>query len=129
MAAEGNEELIGGKGNDVLTASDGNTSLWGGKGNDLLEGGDGLDTFIFRAGDGKDTIRGYSFEDGDILQICDKRGNALDYNKAVSKSVFSGDTLTLSIKGGGKVIFEGVTANSEFTINNETHQINGKKLN
>ncbi|MBR4903197.1 MAG: hypothetical protein IKZ53_00835 [Selenomonadaceae bacterium] len=51
-------------------------------------------------------------------------GNESTFNKAV----FSGGKLTLSIKGGGKVIFDNVTSASEFNINNETYHIAEKRL-
>ena len=124
--------LIGGRGNDILTGGDDNDTLHGGKGNDSLWGGEDKDTFIFRAGEGTDTIKDYNFDEGDMLEICDKRGNVQSSSKkAINKSVFdeNAGTLTLSIKGGGKVIFEGVTSSSEFNINNEIHRIDGKKLN
>jgi Ca2+-binding RTX toxin-like protein len=38
---------MGGAGNDIIT---------GGQGNDLLYGGAGSDTFVFKAGDGHDTV-------------------------------------------------------------------------
>ena len=116
------KELIGSKGNDTLTAGSSGTSLWGGKGNDVLIGDVGADEFIFRAGDGSDTIQG--FDSLDELKIYDKRGKTSTYSKAV----FSGNTLTLSIKGGGKVIFENVSASDSFKINGTPHQISGKKL-
>ncbi|MBR4903237.1 MAG: hypothetical protein IKZ53_01035, partial [Selenomonadaceae bacterium] len=125
------ESLIGGKGNDTLTAGGGDSTLWGGKGNDILIGNEAAqDTFIFRAGEGSDTI--YGFNSGgalDELMILDKRGKESTYNKAV----FSGDpdngTLILSIKGGGKVLLEGISASESIKINGKTHIISGKKLN
>ena len=119
-----NTNLWGGKGNDTLTAGTSGSELWGNKGNDVLIGDVGEDKFIFRAGEGNDTIQGYSFDDGDLLQIYDKHGNESTFNKAV----FSGDTLTLSVKGGGKIILNGVSAGDSFLINNTIHTINGKKL-
>ena len=117
--------LTGGKGNDELRGNDGDDYIRGGKGNDSLWGGDGKDTFIFWAGDGTDVIKDLNHNDVlDELLIYDKRGKASTYSKAV----FSDDTLTLSIKGGGKVIFENVSANDSFKINGTTHQISGKKL-
>ena len=118
------KELIGGKGNDSLTAGSGGSSLWGGKGNDSLYGDDGADIFIFHAGDGSDIIKDYNFDEGDMLKILDKRGKESTYSKAV----FSGDTLTLSIKGGGKVIFEGVSKDTNFNINGNKKIITGKTL-
>ena len=116
--------IIGGKGKDTLTAGSSGSNLWGGKGNDLLIGcDDASDKFIFRAGEGTDTIQG--FESLDELWIYDNRGRESTYNKAV----FGGDTLTLSIKGGGKVILTGIDANDSIKINGYAHTISGKKLN
>jgi len=58
----GADDLAGGAGSDVLVGDFGalffgsNDTLTGGTGNDLLEGGMGADTFVFRPGDGADTI-------------------------------------------------------------------------
>ena len=117
--------LTGGKGADTVYGGDGDDFIQGGKGNDLLWGGDGEDKFIFYAGDGTDIIKDFNSNDVlDELLIYDKRGKASAYSKAV----FSGDTLTLSIKGGGKVIFEGVGKDTSFNINGKTHYISGKTL-
>jgi Ca2+-binding RTX toxin-like protein len=48
--------LKGAAGNDVLIGYAGNDSLEGGTGNDTITGGEGDDTYIFKRGDGKDTI-------------------------------------------------------------------------
>jgi len=52
----GNDYVLGGEGNDILDGFDGDDVLFAGKGIDTLDGGRGLDTFVFRAGDGQDTI-------------------------------------------------------------------------
>ena len=111
-----NNSLIGGKGKDTLDGGDNNDTLWGGLGNDYLIGGDGADTFVFKAGEGTDTISGYSFEDGDLLQILDKRGREITKG-AIKKWTFDGDDLTLSIKGGGKLILTGVTTAATINVN------------
>ena len=55
--------------------------------------------------------------------------NGTDSNDKISNYPdYSGDKLTLSIKGGGKVIFEGISASDKFNINGIEHHINGKKL-
>ena len=74
----GDNILTGGKGKDTLFGGDNDDTLWGGKGNDVLWGGDDdADTFIYRAGEGTDTIMDYNFDDGDLLQILDKKGNKI----------------------------------------------------
>ena len=113
--AEGNS-LIGGKGKDSLNGGAGNDTLWGGKGNDVLWGGDGADTFVFRAGEGNDVINNYNFEDGDLLRILDKRGREIS-NNAIKKATFKGEDLTLSIKGGGKLILAGVGTSATINVN------------
>ncbi len=66
----GNDELRGGKGNDKLHGNLGNDVLRGGKGNDILAGGSGGDTFVFRAGDGQDTITDFDVtEDGEVIRL------------------------------------------------------------
>ena len=57
----GDDELYGGKGKDTLEASWGDVLMDGGKGNDTMEGGWGADTFVFREGDGQDTIVNFGF--------------------------------------------------------------------
>jgi len=109
--------LIGGKGKDSLIGGAGDDTLWGGKGNDTLTGGDGSDTFIFQAGNGKDFITDYA--QGDLLTILDKRGNEGTFSKAT----FKDDSLTLNVKGGGKVILGGVESSTAININGESKSV------
>ena len=72
---EGDDSLGGDSGNDVLHGGEGNDRLYGGAGHDTLDGGAGddhleggnfeSDTYIFRAGHGKDTVSDYAIEDKD----------------------------------------------------------------
>ncbi|MDO8336256.1 MAG: flagellinolysin [Candidatus Saccharibacteria bacterium] len=48
--------LVGGLGNDTLTAHAGGSTFLGSKGNDLLIGNSGDDVYVIRANDGQDTI-------------------------------------------------------------------------
>ena len=105
-----------------LYAGTSGTSLDGGKGNDSLWGGNGKDTFIFTAGSGTDKI--FDFDDNDLLQILNTDGSDGSFTKAA----LSGSTLTLSVKGGGKVIFNDVTADSTFNINGDTYHVEGKTI-
>lgn len=50
--------LVGSNGADVIWAGAGDDILIGGTGNDSLYGGAGNDTYVFKSGDGVDTIKG-----------------------------------------------------------------------
>ena len=118
----GDDSLYGGKSNDVLYGGAGNDSLWGGAGDDKLYGGDGADTFIYTANEGKDTI--YDWESGDMLQILNSDGS----EGAFTNSTFKSGKLALSIDGGGRVVFSGVSKSDTFNINGTTYSISGSKL-
>ncbi len=60
-ASWGDDELHGGRGDDILDATWGDNRLVGGRGNDTLDSGWGADTFVFREGDGHDTIEDFGF--------------------------------------------------------------------
>ena len=117
----GENILTGGKGKDTLNGGANQDTLDGGKGNDILWGGsDDADTFIYRAGDGTDTIMDYNYDDGDLLQILDKNGKEI--SNPIKKHLFDGDDLILSIKGGGKIILANFATSETKTIryNNDT---------
>ena len=71
----GNDILYGNQGQDTLHGDEGNDRLYGGEGSDILDGGAGndlldggskeRDTYLFRAGHGKDTVSDYAIEDKD----------------------------------------------------------------
>jgi len=62
----GNDYLNGGLGNDKLYGGAGHDTLDGGSGNDYMDGGSKeRDTYLFRAGHGKDTVSDYAIEDKD----------------------------------------------------------------
>ena len=114
---DGADYLSGGSGNDKLFGNADNDTLWGGAGNDTLTGGDGVDTFIYKPNEGTDTILDYqSYE---LLQIT---------NSTFSNAVFSNNQLTLTIDGGGSVVFKNVTSSTEFNINGTSYHVNGNKL-
>lgn len=120
--SEHSNSINGGVGNDILIGGEGKDTLWGGAGNDTLEGGEGKDIFIYKPGEGTDTIFGY--EKGDMLKILKADGS----NGSFKSSKFSGGDLTLTINGGGKVIFDCVSKGDKFNINGTTYKISGSKL-
>lgn len=113
----GKDTLRGDAGNDRLFGQKGNDTLWGGAGNDTLYGGEGKDTFVYKPGEGKDTILDY--QSGDLLKIV---------GGSFTSSKYSGGTLTLAISGGGKVIFDAVSKSDKFNINGKSYKISGSKL-
>jgi len=60
---DGNDNLAGGSGAELLLGGDGNDSIDGNKGNDLAFLGAGDDTFVWDPGDGSDTVEGQDGED------------------------------------------------------------------
>ncbi|MCF6432524.1 calcium-binding protein [Leisingera sp. MMG026] len=68
LGGAGNDKLLGGGGNDILVGGNGKDVLRGNKGNDRLDGGDGADLFIFKRGDGHDTIRNFDASE-DLIRI------------------------------------------------------------
>jgi len=53
----GADRLVGGEGNDSLQSGAGEDYLDGGPGNDTMSGSEGRDHYVFRRGDGDDTIQ------------------------------------------------------------------------
>ena len=122
FGAAGNDSIIGNAGNDKLYGDAGNDILLGGKGNDSLWGDAGKDIFIYTANEGTDTI--FDYETGDLLKILNVGGSEGSFKS----SKYSGGDLTLTINGGGKIIFEGVASSTKFNINGSSYNISGSKL-
>ena len=127
--AEGNDsikvsgggcKISGGAGNDTISGGKGNDTLWGGAGNDTLLGGAGNDTFIYKPNEGTDHIKDYA--SGDILQILKADGSKGGYTKAA----FVNNKLTLTISGGGSVIFDNVSAGDKININGTNFVVKNK---
>ncbi|MBR0288442.1 MAG: hypothetical protein IJQ82_05635, partial [Selenomonadaceae bacterium] len=119
----GNDYLVGGAGKDIIYGQNGNDTLWGGAGNDTLYGGSGKDTFIYKPGEGTDTI--FDYQSGDMLQILKSNGST---GGSFTKSSFSSGKLALTVSGGGKIVFDNVNATDTFNINGATYKISGKTL-
>ena len=113
---------LGGAGTDILKGGRGNDSLWGGAGDDKLYGGDGNDIFIYKPNEGTDTI--YDYASGDMLRILNTDGT----NGSFTNSAFAGSNLTLTINGGGSVIFANATTGDKFNINNQNYTIKDNTL-
>ncbi|WP_312527753.1 hypothetical protein [Paracoccus sp. (in: a-proteobacteria)] len=102
----GNDQLTGSRGNDTLEGGEGRDTITGGRGNDLISAngeyynrnapGDGhVDTLIFRAGDGHDTVVG--FDAGiDILDVGGRNYTAVERSDGTMLTFAGGDTILLA---------------------------------
>jgi Ca2+-binding RTX toxin-like protein len=88
----GNDTLNGGAGADVLLGGGGNDNLTGGTGNDVMSGGSGNDTFAYTIGDGTDTV------DGGAADV--DRLNILGTNVANTLDVLWDGSSITSFEGG-----------------------------
>jgi VCBS repeat-containing protein len=91
----GNDTLLGGAGDDVLRGGDGNDVHIGGAGNDALRDGFGNDVYVFKRGDGQDSLYDYDSTLGNIDTIrFDASISAADVE--ISRTTIS---LNLNIRG------------------------------
>lgn len=68
IAKDGNDTITSGAGRDTIDAGSGDDIINAGTANDTITGGSGNDTYIYKAGDGQDTIRDISGTDTLNLQ-------------------------------------------------------------
>ena len=115
-------KITGNNADNSIKSGKGADKIFGGAGNDAIYGGDGNDTFVYTANTGTDIIFDYS--NGDMLQILDAKGSKVSFSKAA----FSNNDLTLSVKGGGTIIFDDVSSSTSFNINGTNYKISGSKL-
>lgn len=65
----GNDLIIGNEIRNLLFGNSGDDTLEGNSGNDVLRGGEGNDTYVWRLGDGRDTIREEQKGGIDVIEI------------------------------------------------------------
>jgi YD repeat-containing protein len=89
--------LYGGKGGDTIHAGAGNDQLSGDLGDDVLYGGGGADRFLFKPGDGHDSIGDFDAGAGDKIVLSAGTGFTLttDGSQAVI-DYGAGDQITLT---------------------------------
>jgi Ca2+-binding RTX toxin-like protein len=100
---------LNGSGNDLDNRIEGNTGdniLAGGKGNDTLRGGAGNDTYVFKKGDGLDTVT-----DSGTTNSLNDALNLADITKTDVRFSFAGGNL--------KVSYAGSTATDVVTLTNQ----------
>ena len=82
------DSLIGGKSRDTIIAGSGDSSLWGGAGRDLIESnGEASHTIFFLAGDGNDTVTGFTAYGEDNADTMDFLGQGVTQVKHTSQGI------------------------------------------
>ena len=92
------DTLDGGDGDDTLVGGKGGDILYGGGGDDVLYGGPGTDIFVFRSGDGSDTIADFGEADRIRLDKVSGSFEGLDIRQDGADTVIrygDGDAITL----------------------------------
>lgn len=94
--------------NNVIVGDSTDQQIDGGKGNDVLVGGGGADTFIVRAGNGSDVIT--DFSSNDKVRLIDYGLSSFDQVKSITQQI--GKNTVLSFGNGEKLILNDVQATS-----------------
>ncbi len=89
----GRDEVFALSGADDVRTNEGDDLIEGGLGNDYLDGGPGSDRYVFRAGDGNDTIAAGDVLGNDVLQFVGIRREDATLSRV-------GDALVISANGG-----------------------------
>jgi Ca2+-binding RTX toxin-like protein len=66
---EASDTIYAGQGNDTVYAGQGDDVIFGNQGNDLIFGNEGADTLTYAVNDGADTVQGFSFAEGDRINL------------------------------------------------------------
>ena len=116
IGGAGDDLLLGGRGSDVISGGAGNNTLGAGAaGKDQITGGSGSDTIRLGAGfDGNDNINGGDGFDQAILD-----GNYIKGIRLKGSSLTNIETMTLTAGHGYKLYFDdgNVGANQDFNLN------------
>ena len=87
---------------------------------------------VITSADGRMEIYNFVLKkyDGRTLETDYKESSKIRkrFTGSFKSSKFSGGALTLTINGGGTVIFDGVAKGDKFNINGKTYTISGSKL-
>lgn len=105
LGLAGDDQISGGAGDDWLDGGPGNDTIWGGAGNDTLigglgddwlEGGAGDDTYIWRRGDGNDTIEDY--QGNNVLKLLDCTKDDISVSQSGNHLLIriGGETITIN---------------------------------
>ena len=121
----GNSILYGGDGDDKLYGNNSSDILEGGAGNDYLEGGNGDDTYIFRKGDGADTI--YDLSGNDTIKFKEgiKKEN-ITFQRVANDLVLKygeNDTVRINNQFSGGAIEQIALASGEYITASKINKI------
>ena len=98
---QGDDTLRGGQGADTLYGGKGDDVLWGDLGDDTLNGDLDDDSYLYRHGDGRDTI---SDKGGDDQLVCSV--DSAGVKARIVAQVQQGQDLALSFSDGGRVLIK-----------------------
>ena len=109
---DGNDSLTGAAGADSLVGGAGNDTLTGGTEADRLAGNAGADQFVFRPGEGADTITDFSIAQNDRLKLDDAIwGGGLTAAQIVGQfASLQAAGVVLDFGGGQTVTLAGLTS-------------------
>lgn len=93
-------------GHDTAVGSDGDDTILGGTGNDVLTGALGADTFVYRSGDGHDTITDFGL--GDDLIHLDGVSGFSSFSDVQGAFRQQGSDALLDLGPGQSILFESV---------------------
>ncbi len=106
----GNDGILGGNGNDRIYGENGEDTIEGGTGNDVMSGGLNIDTFVFNANDGRDSIT--DWQDGvDVIQFLSGADDFSDIKVVSSRAGAS----TIISYDGGKIVLRGYSDSASIT--------------
>jgi hypothetical protein len=100
------DTIAGGDGDDLIDASDGDDIIAGNRGNDTIKGGKGADTFVYREGDGADTIQDFLISEGD--RIAFDVTYLQSFQDVQGRMYASGNGTLISRSDGGSILLTGV---------------------
>jgi Ca2+-binding RTX toxin-like protein len=102
----GRDTLEGGGGDDTLFGGAGQDILIGGGGSNILSGGNAADEFVFTENSGNDTVRDFSFDDGDVLNVMAFGFESLEDLLAEATNINS--SLQIILSEGATITMEGI---------------------
>ncbi len=110
VGGTGFSTLGGGAGDDWIVAGSGGSLIIGETGNDSLVAGAGKDVFIFRPGDGNDTISGFDPSQDTIgFSTTNYGSGTLDLVSLMSNAKVSGGNTILTLPDGSTITVVGQT--------------------